>query len=311
MPRKFRHDIVHRWEGNPIITLDNLTFTTNNIYSAGAVKKDGEYILLVTMEDPEGKTSIHLARSDDGYHFDVDERPFMEPSDDERFRVFEKMGVREARITFTDGRYYIVYLGMGHYGFVLCLAVTEDFRTVERLGVISEPENKAGALFPGKLDGKYARLERPKAGDRIWISYSKDLLTWGERDVVISPRSGFWDSAFVGCAFPPIEIEEGWLLGYYGIRNTSAGPITRLGAAILDRRNPCKVLARSNIPISSPREDYERIGDMTNVVFSSGAILEEDGELKIYYGAADNCLCVGTTQLKEIIENCVRSREEF
>ncbi len=311
MPRKFRHDIVRRWEGNPIITLDDLNFTTNNIYSAAAVKRDGEYILLVTMEDPEGKTSMHLARGEDGYHFAVDDNPFMAYCEVDKFCFFESMGVREARITFLDGRYYIVYLGKGHHGFVLCLAETEDFKTTKKLGVISEPENKAGALFPRKLDGKYARLERPKAGDRIWLSYSNDLLTWGESDVVISPRLGFWDSAFVGCAFPPIEIEEGWLLGYYGIRNTSSGPITRLGAAILDRESPCRVLARSNIPISSPREDYERIGDMTNVVFSTGAILEDDGELKIYYGAADNCLCVGTTKLSEIVENCTKSSEEF
>ncbi len=311
MPRKFKRDIVHRWEGNPIINMDDLTFATTNIYSAAAVKKDGEYILLVTMEDPEGKTSMHLARSENGYHFDVDETPFMEPSEEGKFRVFERMGVRDARITLMEGRYYIVYLGMGHHGSVLCLAVTENFKSVERLGVISEPETKAGALFPRKLNGKYARLERPKAGNRVWISYSNDLLTWGESCVVISPRQGFWDSAFVGCAFPPIEIDEGWLLGYYGIRNTSAGPITRLGAAILDRESPCKVIVRSNIPISSPREDYERIGDMTNVVFSSGAILEQSGELKVYYGAADNCLCVGTTSVTEIVKTCIESSKEF
>lgn len=310
MSEKFRHDIVHRWEGNPVITLDDLTFTTNNIYSAAAIKKNGEYILLVTMEDLEGKTSIHLARSGDGYQFDVEETPFMTSSTDDSFRAFETMGVREARITFMEGRYYIVYLGVGHHGFVLCLAVTDDFRTVKRLGVISEPETKAGALFASKINGKYARLERPKAGDRIWMSYSNDLLTWGESDVVISPRSGFWDSDLIGCAFTPIEIEEGWLLGYYGIKNTSSGPITRLGAAILDRENPCKVIARSNIPIISPRKDYERIGDMTNVVMSSGAILEED-ILKIYYAAADNCLCLGTTKLADIVKTCIESAKEF
>lgn len=310
MPAKFRHDIIRRWEGNPIITLDHITFTTNNIYSAAAVKKDGEYILLVTMEDLEGKTSIYLARSENGYHFDVEETPFMTSSENDKFRTFEKMGVREARITFMEGHYYIVYLGVGHHGFVLCLAVTDDFRAVKRLGVISEPETKAGALFPRKINGQYARLERPKAGYRIWISYSNDLLTWGESDVVISPRPGFWDSNLVGCAFVPIEIEEGWLLGYYGIKNTASGPITRLGAAILDRENPCKVIARSNIPIISPREDYERMGDMTNVILSSGAILEED-ILKIYYAASDNCLCVGTAKLADIVKTCIESTKEF
>ncbi len=311
MPRKFRHDIVRRWEGNPAITLNNLPFTTNNIYSAGAVKKDGVYILLIAMENLEGKTFIHIAKSEDGYYFDVDKTPFIFPSTDEPFRVFETRGVRETRITFMDGRYYIVYLGLGHHGFLLCLAVTDDFKTVEKLGVISEPETKGGALFPCKFNGRYARLDRPSVGGRIWISYSKNLLTWGESKALLSPRPGFWDSHLVGCTFPPIKIKEGWLLGYYGIKKTSGGPITRMGAAILDMDNPCRVIARSNIPIISPRENYERIGDLSNVVFSSGAILEENGEIKIYYAAADNCLCVGTTKLSEIVKTCMESSKEF
>ncbi len=311
MSSKFKHDVVNRWAGNPIITQDNLPFTTTNIYSAAAVEKDGEYILLVTVEDLEGKTFIHLARSDDGYNFDVAGDPFLSPSQDEKYRLFEERGVREARVTFMEGKYYIVYMGTGFHGFVLCLAVTEDFNNVERLGVISEPETKAGALFPCKFNGKYARLERPKEGDRIWISYSHDLLTWGESDEVISPRGGFWDSGLIGCAFPPMEIEEGWLLGYYAIKNKPSGPIWRIGAAILDRDDPCRVTARSNIPIISPREDYERIGDMNNVVFSSGAILEKTGELKIYYAAADNCLCVGTAKLSEVVTTCIESSKEY
>ena len=87
MAKKLKRDIVDRWEGNPIIKLDNLPFTTNNIFSAGAVKKDGEYILLVTMEDPRGKTSIYLAHSEDGYHFDVDEEPFLVPNPEERYQI--------------------------------------------------------------------------------------------------------------------------------------------------------------------------------------------------------------------------------
>jgi beta-1,4-mannooligosaccharide/beta-1,4-mannosyl-N-acetylglucosamine phosphorylase len=311
MAKRFRKDVVHRWEGNPIISFDTLDFPINNIYSAAAVKKDGIYILLVTMEDLEGKTNIHKALSDDGYHFEVIDSPLMSPSSQGPLSRFEERGVRDARITFLEGRYYIVYIGINHYGSILCLSLTDDFETVERLGIISEPDNKTAALFSCKFHGCYARLERPREGSRIWISYSRDLMTWGDADVVISPRAGFWDSAYVGCSFPPMEIPQGWLMGYYGIRQTSAGPITRLGAAILDRNNPCKVIARSNIPISSPRKEYERIGDVNNIVYSSGAVLEEDGELKIYYAAADNCLCVGTAHLSEIVNSCQESGKEY
>lgn len=311
MPRKFRHDIVHRWEGNPIIALDNLPFVSNNVYSAAAVKLDGHYLLLVTIENLEGKPSIYPARSETGFHFTVDEQPFLGPEEEGKLAEFEGLGVREARVTFLDGKYYIIYLGVGHHGKLLCLASTTDFKTVEKHGIISEPETKAGALFPRKFKGKYLRLDRPQMGGSIWLSYSRDLLTWGESKVVISPRNGFWDSGLVGCAFPPMEIEEGWLLAYYGIKPTSTGPITRLGAAVLERENPCKVIARCNVPILSPRKDYERIGDFTNVVFSSGAVLEDNGELKIYYGAADNCLCAGTTKLSEVVNECFAGNQEF
>ena len=108
-----------------------------------------------------------------------------------------------------------------------------------------------------------------------------------------------------GCAAPPIEIGGGWLLIYYGVRNTSGGPIFRLGAAVLDANDPSKVLKRSDIPILSPRERYERIGDVGNIVFCCGAILEDDGELKVYYGAANTAVCLGLAPLTDVLEPCI------
>ena len=311
MPEKVKHDIVNRWEGNPIIDLESLSFSCTNMYNAGAVKIGNEYILLVTIESLEGKSFICLARSDDGLHFTVDEKIFMNSQENNEFEVYEKRGIIDARITRLDNKYYITYLGVGRHGIVLCLASTVDFRKVERLGIISEPETKAGALFPAKFKGRYARLERPRQSGSIWISYSKDLFTWGEMEVVLGPRRGFWDTDRVGCAVPPILIDEGWLLIYYSVKNTSAGPITRIGAAVLDKKNPSKMVSRSNIPILSPREDYERIGDINNLVFSTGAVLEDDGELKIYYGVADNCICLGTTKLNDVINCCNESMKDY
>ena len=91
---------------------------------------------------------------------------------------------------------------------------------------------------------------------------------------------------------------------YHGVKGTSRGPIYRLGAAMLDLEKPSRVLCRSSIPILTPREYYERVGDMPNVVFSTGAIMEEAGEIKIYYGAADTCICVATTRPEEIMRFC-------
>ena len=121
----------------------------------------------------------------------------------------------------------------------------------------------------------------------------------------MTPRGGFWDPSRIGTATPPIEISEGWLIVYYGVKDTSAGPLFRLGAAILDKENPAKVVGRTNVPILSPRENYERIGDVPNLVFSCGAILEPNGELKLYYGASNSCICIGTTDIGAIVAACL------
>jgi predicted GH43/DUF377 family glycosyl hydrolase len=191
------------------------------------------------------------------------------------------------------------------------LARTEDFQTVEEMPYASEPDNKSAALFPTKLNGRYAMLERPSEGASIWISFSENLVYWGRSAVVMTPRSRYWDCDRIGAACPPVEIEQGWLLIYYGEKDTFAGPLVRLGAAVLDREDPSRVLARSNIPILSPRERYERIGDVGNVVFSCGAVIEDNNRVMLYYGASDSCICLGTCTLDSILEICRRSQEVY
>jgi predicted GH43/DUF377 family glycosyl hydrolase len=83
---------------------------------------------------------------------------------------------------------------------------------------------------------------------------------------------------------------------------TSAGPIYRTGSVLLDLDDPSKVVARCKVPLLSPREEYERIGDVPNVVFACGAVVEEDKSVKLYYGAADTSLCVATSNLATILE---------
>ncbi|RKY62790.1 MAG: glycosidase [Candidatus Latescibacterota bacterium] len=304
-------DIVYRWEGNPIITIEDLSFKCSDICNAGAVKVDGEYMLLVTIQNLEGRYSIYPAKSTDGYHFEVEDEPIMSPAKEEPYKMYEELGVLDARVVPLEGVYYISYDAFGHHGYRLGLARTEDFKTIQRVGLMSEPDTKGGVLFPRRIRGKYARLERPWEGGSIWVTYSDDLEYWGSSEVVMTPRPGFWDSNRIGVATPPIETDQGWLFMYYGVRQTSAGPLFRIGAAILDLEDPSKVLGRTNVPILSPREEYERIGDVPNIVFSCGAIVEPDGEVKLYYGAANSCICMGTTKVQDIITACKESDKEF
>lgn len=309
MAHKYGRDIVHRYHGNPLIGIDDLPFRCSDIWNAGVVRFGGEYLLLLTVETLEGLGCIYLAHGTGGKQFIIEPKPFMSLSEHGPFFQYERFGIRDPRITEIDGIYYITYVANSESGQRIGLACTTDFRSVERIGLVSEPDSKSGALFGRKFENRYAMLERPSAGGSIWITYSNDLTYWGGSTIIMTPRSGYWDSSRIGAAGPPIEIEEGWLLIYYGEKVTSAGPLVRLGAAVLDRDNPSRVIYRSNIPILSPREKYERIGDVGNVVFSCGALLEKDGVVNIYYGASDSCICFGTCTIDDILTICQKNSE--
>lgn len=309
--KRHNQDIVYRWEGNPLISISDLGFKCADIHNAGAVSFEEEILLLVTLEHLSGQRSIHLARSDTKGYYQVEEAPFLRPSSDSKYKQHELHGVLDGRVTFLEGMYYIMYNSLGEHGYRLALAKTKDFRSVEKIGLISEPDTKAGTLFPARIKGRYARLERTGCDNSIWITYSDDLIYWGSSELVISPREGFWDSDRIGAGAPPFEIDQGWLVLYYGAKETSAGPIFKIGTVILDKEEPSRVIGRSNIPILSPRGNYERIGDVPNVVFTTGAIVDSNGYLDIFYGASNSCICVGTTTVEEIIKNCIDSKEEY
>ena len=135
----------------------------------------------------------------------------------------------------------------------------------------------------------------------ICIAYSGDLCNWNHSGVVMRTRPGRWDCLKIGSAGPPIELEDGWLLVYHGVDEDR---IYRLGATILDRNDPNKVLGRTDEPILEPREEYERIGQVPNVVFSCGSVLIGE-KLLISYGAADTVIGVASFALDEILDLCV------
>jgi len=299
-------DLLHRWKRNPIITLRDVPYRCNTVFNGTPVKLDGEYLMIVRVEGQQGYSFFALARSRDGLHFEVEPEPCMMPAADGPFKLWEENGIEDPRLTMLDGVYYVMYTAVCRYGHRIALATTEDFHHYERVALVSGPGNKDGVLFPQKIDGLYARLDRPFGKDvgSIWISYSPDLVNWGRSQIVFRPRPMYWDSYRVGASAPPILTDRGWLEIYHGVKMTSAGPIYRIGTAMLDRDNPAKVLGQCVEPVLSPREEYERIGDVGNVVFACGAIVEDDGEIKVYYGAADTSICVATGRLAELVESC-------
>ncbi|MGD8546135.1 MAG: hypothetical protein PVH12_08185, partial [Candidatus Bathyarchaeota archaeon] len=158
----------------------------------------------------------------------------------------------------------------------------------------SSVRNKDAAFFPRKINGKYILLHR--INPDICVAYSDDLKHWCSIRAIVRPRYRKWDSWKVGIAGPPIEIDEGWLLIYHGVNFEK---MYSLGVAILDKKNPERVIYRSEKPILQPVEKYERYGTVPNVVFSCGAVMMDD-QLLIYYGGADTVLCVATYDLDEL-----------
>jgi len=300
----YGRDHLHRFEGNPVLTLEDIPFKASAVFNGSPVKKEDGYYLLLRVEGQRGYSFFALAHSHNGFHFTVEKEPVMLPATEGPFARYEKRGIEDPRITQIDDRFLVVYTASSEYGPRLALAQTKDLYNYERIGLISGPGNKDGVLFPEKINGNYVRLDRPigKNIGCIWTSQSPNLLDWGNSEPNVCPRAGFWDSYRVGASAPPIRTDKGWLEIYHGVKMTNSGPIYRMGTVLYDLKDPTTVVARCKEPCLSPREDYERIGDVFNVVFACGAILENNGEIKVYYGGADTCICVATTQFDDLME---------
>ncbi len=122
----------------------------------------------------------------------------------------------------------------------------------------------------------------------------------------MEPRKGRWDSKKIGAGAPPIKTEQGWLEIYHGVRETASGALYRLGVVLLDLEDPSQVIGRAAEAILSPIATEDFLGNVMNVVFTCGAILEDDGEVKIYYGAADQVMCLATARVDDLIALCLK-----
>ncbi len=311
MTEQGAQDLLTRYEDNPIVTAADIPFTCNTVFNGSALKLDGRYCILLRVEGQHGYSVFALGRGPDGYEFELERYPVMGPADYGPMEKYEVAGVEDPRVTILEDTIYVIYTAFSGYGPCLALAVTEDFTEFDRLGLISEPGNKDGMLFPRKINGRYVRLDRPIGHDvgRIWVSFSEDLKHWGDSHALISPREGYWDSYRVGGSTVPIETDEGWLEIYHGVKMTGSGPIYRAGVVLMDLEDPTTLIGRSDIPILAPRTDYERIGDIYNVVYPSAAILEDDGEIKVYYGAADTSICVASGHLQDLVDLAIEGSE--
>ena len=300
-------ELFRRQENNPIITVKDIPYPANSVFNAGATMVGDETLLLLRVEDRRGISQLTVARSGDGIdNWRIDDRPTMLPSPDTHPE--ETWGIEDPRITHMEDQrlWAIAYTAYSEGGPMVSLATTTDFKNFERLGPVMPPEDKDAALFPVRFSGRWAMIHRPVAtlpisGAHIWISFSPDLKHWGDHRVLIHARKGaWWDSKKIGLSPPPLKTDEGWLILYHGVRTTASGSIYRLGLALLDLEDPCRVLARSDEWVFAPEENHEVFGDVDKVVFPCGWVPDGD-TVRLYYGGADTCIALATARLSELL----------
>ncbi len=293
-----------RHAGNPILSRKDWPYPVNSVFNAAAtVLADGDTLLLCRVEDRRGLSHLCAARSTNGIDdWRIDSQPTLLPQPKEYPE--EIWGIEDPRITYVPElkQYAVAYTSFSKGGPGVSLALTKDFKSFERYGVIMPPEDKDAALLPRKIGSYWAMIHRPVTtlGAHMWISYSPDLRHWGRHKVMLEARrGGWWDANKIGLCSPPIETERGWLVLYHGVRQTASGSIYRLGLALFDIDRPDVCLQRGDSWMFGPEALYERGGDVSDVVFPCGQTIGADGDsIHLYYGAADSCMALATGSIR-------------
>jgi predicted GH43/DUF377 family glycosyl hydrolase len=300
--------LLARVGAGPVLRAADWPHTVNAVFNPGAARlRDGTTLLLCRVEDRRGISCLWAARSENGVDgWRVDAEPALEP--DPANHPEELWGVEDPRIVWLEelGRYSVAYTAYSPTGPAVSLALTEDFRRFERLGVVMPPEDKDAALLPRRFGGRWLMVHRPNTGlgASIWLAESPDLLHWGRHRPMLVPRRGaWWDANKIGLSGPLIETPRGWLAFYHGVKQTAGGCLYRQGLALFDLAQPDRCLARGDEWVLGPREDWERLGDVGDVVFVCGTTIADDGEtLNVYYGAADTCVGLAQGRLSELLD---------
>lgn len=308
-----KEPMVTRYKNNPILTKEDVPYTVATVHNAGVVKYNGKYVMLFRSHLHNGRSIIGIAESEDGYNFKVGPEPFMVPQPptvDSVFGEYEEYGVEDLRISQIEDDFFLTYSAYSRHGVRIGLAKTKDFKTVERISLITQSDLRNVVIFPEKINGMYVRLDRPHSEISkwsIWISYSPDMVHWGDSKVIIKPETYHWDEMKIGPGATPIKTDRGWLNIYHGVFETMSGVVYRLGVALHDLNDPSVILGVSDEWILQPEDPWEVTGYVPNVVFTCGAVPEEDGIVKIYWGGADSVMCVGSANINELVDLCLKN----
>jgi predicted GH43/DUF377 family glycosyl hydrolase len=301
---------MKRYSKNPIISREDIPeippylVDVSSVFNPGAIKFGDKYLLLLRVQNRGRETYTLVAQSANGFDFEIhNEIVHFQGIDKVKETIYH---IYDPRITQIDDSYYIMLAMDMDSGCQLGLAKTLDFLDFEFLGLVSNQDIRNGVLFPEKVNAKFLRFDRPNtmeleggptSGNAIFLSESDNLLDWKPVSLVIKGRLHYWDER-VGSGPPPLKTRKGWLHLYHGIADHfGSSSIYQAGVLLLD--------------LNDPREIYELVGQVPNVVFPSGMIAEEyddegfaklESRVLIYYGAADTVIGVAISTIRELIE---------
>ncbi|MGI5856772.1 MAG: glycoside hydrolase family 130 protein [Candidatus Merdivicinus sp.] len=325
-PEMISSPAVHRYNGGePVLSAKDIPYAADCIFNAGVAKFQGKYVMVFRNDFdhiPRGGFRgcvVGVAFSDDGKNWAVRDTPFLSPEslgDPDVTRVYDP------RLTVMEGRCYLCFAVDTRHGLRGGIAVTDDFEKIQVLS-LSEPDNRNMVLFPEKIGGTYVRLDRPmpvysRGKDRfdLWLSRSPDLRYWGDHKLVLGVEDVPFANDKIGPGAPPIKTEAGWLTLFHAVHRDDAGrgkngwedkwtKCYHAGIMLLDMEDPSKIIGMSREPLLAPETSWEADdGFRTNVIFPGGMLLEDSGEVKIYYGASDTVECLATADVHDLIALC-------
>lgn len=288
----------------PVIFARGNGWESAGTFNPAVVKYHEKTIMLYRAQDKQGTSRLGYAESSDGIHFTRKEDPVLSPSE-----PYEKDGgVEDPRLVEFGDTYYLTYTGYNKTDAQLCLATSKDLIHWQRKGVIV-PANKgnwnvkwtkSGAIVPEKINGKYWMYflgTSADGKDQSGLASSVDLLHWTEatEKPVLPVRSGQFDSRVAEPGPAPIITRDGIVLVYNGADEKL---VYRTGVAVFDRNNPAKLLWRSDMPLFSPEKEWEKVGQVPNVVFVEGMI-RRDEQYLFYYGGADKYVGVAEAPIRK------------
>lgn len=319
-------EIFKRHPKNPLLSpILEHDWEDGAVFNPGATFYNGRFYLFYRAigDYDHYVSSVGKAVSEDGVNFVRKPEPVIVPKE-----KYEEFGIEDLRINPLEGKFYLTHTVLGSPApqggepHQVGLIKSDDLETFERIGPITPKEfcSRNAVLFPEQINGHYVMLHRPlyltrekdpyqsnfPASPGIWISSSENLVDWFNHRLVMEPLF-WWENYKIGSGCPPIKTSEGWLIVYHGVDEVEKGyRVYRAGAALLDLEDPAKVLFRLKEPVFEPQEKYEISGDVPNVVFPSGMV-EKEGILYLYYGAADTTCCLATASLAELLAQLKKS----